>query len=122
MKRATGLRRLLNATRYSKLGLTAAWRDQASFRQEIAALIILVPAAFWLGQGAAQRALLLFSLLLIPLVELINSAIEAIVDRIGLEEHPLSGKAKDLGSAAVLVVLVAAAAVWALVAWERFGA
>jgi diacylglycerol kinase (ATP) len=122
MKKATGLRRLINATRYSRLGLMAAWREQASFRQEIAALIILVPVAFWLGQNATQRALLLLSLLLIPLVELINSAIEAIVDRIGPEHHPLSGQAKDLGSAAVLVVLVAAAVVWALVAWERFGA
>ena len=122
MKRASGLQRLLNASRYSCLGLKAAWRGQASFRQEVAALAVLVPCAFFLGTNATQRALLLLSLLLIPLAELVNSAIEAIVDRIGLEEHPLAGQAKDIGSAAVLVALVAAAVVWALVAGERFGA
>ncbi len=120
MQSASGLQRLLNAARYSWKGLKAAFGSQASFRQEVAALLILIPCAFWLGTDAARRALLIFSALLIPLAELVNSAIEAIVDRIGPEEHALSGQAKDIGSAAVLVALIAAALVWGLVAWERF--
>jgi diacylglycerol kinase (ATP) len=117
----TGLRRILNATSFSLAGLTAAWRTEAAFRQELLLAIVLVPAGLWLGRSAVERALLVGSCLLVLAVELLNSALEAAVDRIGLEPHPLSGRAKDLGSAAVFVSLVLVLVVWSLIAWERFG-
>ncbi|MDA8141457.1 MAG: diacylglycerol kinase [Desulfobacteraceae bacterium] len=115
-----GLIRLVDATRFSIYGFKAAWRDEAAFRQEVVAVAILVPLAFWLGTTAVERALLIFSALLMLIVELLNSAIEAVVDRIGLEDHPLSGQAKDMGSAAILVTLIAGGAVWLFIAWKRF--
>jgi len=108
------LHRLLNATRYSLAGLRMAWGQQA-FRQEIAVLVVLVPAGLWLGQSGVERALLIGSWVLVILVELINSAVEAVVDRIGLERHELAGRAKDLGSASVFCAILLAIAVWALV-------
>ena len=116
----TGITRLVDATRFSWYGFRAAWRHEAAFRQELVAIVIFLPAAFWLGTTAMQRALLIFAALQILIVEFLNSAVEAVVDRIGLEDHPLSGRAKDLGSAAVLTSLTAGIAVWLLVAWERF--
>jgi diacylglycerol kinase (ATP) len=116
----TGLARLVDASRYSMLGLASAWRNETAFRQELVVIVILLPVALWLGTTAAQRALLVLSTLMILIVELINSAIEATVDRIGKEEHPLSGQAKNLGSAAVLLALIAGLAVWGFVAWERW--
>jgi diacylglycerol kinase (ATP) len=119
-QRRTGWRRLWAATGYSIQGLKAAWINEAAFRQELLLVLVLAPLACWLGTTMIQRALLLFSLALILIVELLNSAIEATVDRIGLEHHELSGRAKNMGSAAVLVTLIAAAGVWALVAWQRW--
>lgn len=110
-----GLRRLINATRFSWLGLCAAARHEAAFRQELAASVAIVPLAFWLGQSGGERALLLAVWLLVLIVELLNSAIEAAVDRFGGEHHELSGRAKDIGSAAVLIALLNAAIVWILV-------
>ncbi|MFO1356749.1 MAG: diacylglycerol kinase [Gammaproteobacteria bacterium] len=115
-----GIRRLLAATGYSLAGLRAAWRHEAAFRQEVVLALVLAPLAFWLGQTSLQRLLLLGSCLLVLVVELLNSAIEAVVDRIGPELHELSGRAKDLGSAAVFLSLLLAAAAWAVVALERF--
>lgn len=115
-----GIRRLLAATGYSLAGLRAAWRHEAAFRQEVVLALVLAPLAFWLGQTSLQRLLLLGSCLLVLIVELLNSAIEAVVDRIGPELHELSGRAKDLGSAAVFLSLLLAAAAWAVVALERF--
>jgi diacylglycerol kinase (ATP) len=115
-----GVRRLWDAAVYSVHGLKAAWRHEAAFRQELVLIIVLLPAAWWLGATMTQRAVLIAVLLLVLIVELLNSAIEAIVDRIGAERHPLSGRAKDMGSAAVLLALIAAATVWALVAWQRW--
>jgi diacylglycerol kinase (ATP) len=117
----TGLRRLLNATRFSAMGIAAAWKHEAAFRLEIILLLLLVPAAIWLGQSNYERLLLVGVCLLVLLVELINSAIEATVDRISNEQHELAGRAKDMGSAAVLVSLVIVVLVWATVAWQRFG-
>jgi diacylglycerol kinase (ATP) len=117
----TGWRRILNAIRYSAKGLAAAWKFEAAFRQELILTLLLVPAAFWLGQSGYERLLLIGTCLLVLLVELINSAIEATVDRIGTEQHELSGRAKDLGSAAVLISLVIVVLVWGTVAWQRFG-
>ncbi len=111
----TGLRRLINATRFSWLGLCAAARHEAAFRQELAASVAIVPLAFWLGQSGIERALLLAVWLLVLIAELLNSAVEAIVDRLGGEHHELSGRAKDIGSAAVLIALINAAVVWVLV-------
>jgi diacylglycerol kinase (ATP) len=117
---STGWRRLWNATGYSIAGFKAAWRNEAAFRQELVIVLILLPTAFWLGENFTQRALLIFSLLAVLMVELLNSAIESVVDRIGSEPNELSGRAKDMGSAAVMISLIAAGVVWGLVALERW--
>ncbi|MBF0461364.1 MAG: diacylglycerol kinase [Magnetococcales bacterium] len=118
--KATGLRRLVLATGYSMAGLRVAWRQEAAFRQEVGLTVWMIPVACWLGTNASQRALLIGSLLLVLITELLNSAIEAAIDRFGTERHPLSGQAKDLGSAAVFVALLLGGVVWGLIALERF--
>ncbi|MBF0429063.1 MAG: diacylglycerol kinase [Magnetococcales bacterium] len=117
---ATGLTRLIHATAYSMAGLRAAWINEAAFRQELMLTVLLSPVGLWLGNGAVERALLIGSLLLVVAVELMNSAVEAVVDRIGPEHHPLAGRAKDMGSAAVLFSLLNVALVWGLILWDRF--
>ncbi|MEO5341403.1 MAG: diacylglycerol kinase [Magnetococcus sp. MYC-9] len=117
--KATGWRRLVRATGYSMAGLRAAWRHEAAFRQELGLALLLFPVAFWLGVNASQRAMLIGSLLVVLSVELLNSAIEAAIDRFGAERHPLSAQAKDLGSAAVLVALLLVGVVWGLIGVER---
>jgi diacylglycerol kinase (ATP) len=114
-KDATGLQRIINATRYSLAGLCEAVRREQAFRQELLLTGVLVPVALWLGDTASERALLIASPVLVLIVELINSAIEATQDRISLEQHPLTKHAKDFGSAAVMLALVSAALVWLLV-------
>jgi len=114
-KGRTGLRRLINATRYSLAGLAAALRHEDAFRQEVMLAAILVPTGAMLGRTGIERALLVGSVLLVLVVELLNSAIEAAVDRVSLEDHPLAKRAKDLGSAAVMLALLNVAAVWVLV-------
>ena len=104
------------ALRLSLRGLAAAWRHEVPFRMEVAAAAVLLPAAVALGESGLERALLVGSVLLVLIVELLNSALEAALDRISLEDHPLIGRAKDIGSAAVFVALLNAAAVWVLVA------
>ena len=116
----TGWQRLWDATGYSLQGLKTAWQHEAAFRQECWLVLALLPAAFWLGKDATQRALLCCSLFLVLIVELLNSAIEAAIDRMGAERHELSARAKDMGSAAVMISLVAAGCIWAMVAWERW--
>lgn len=116
----TGIRRLARATRYSAQGFVHAWRHEAAFRQEIAVTLVLLPIGLWLGRTPIERVMLIGSCLLVIVVELLNSAIEATVDRFGKEPHELSGRAKDLGSAAVFVSLVVVASAWGTVAWERF--
>ncbi len=113
-------RRLVNATRYSLRGLRSAWRGETAFRQEVIAVGLLLVVSLLLDVTPTQRALLILVSLAIPIVELLNSAIEAAVDRIGPERHPLAAQAKDMGSAAVLISLIAAGAVWGLVLWELF--
>ena len=115
-----GIRRIVNATLFSFSGLRSAWLNEAAFRQECVTCIVLVPAAFWIGQTALERALLIAVCLLVVIVELLNSAIEAVVDRIGTDHHRLSGRAKDMGSAAVFLSLALAGVVWGLIAWQRF--
>ena len=119
-KGKTGLRRLLNAARYSAEGLGAAFRHEDAFRQEVIAAVLLLPLALWLGDSGVERALMVFSVLLVLIVELLNSAVEATVDRISLENHALAKRAKDIGSAAVMVSLVNMLLVWALVLSARF--
>jgi diacylglycerol kinase (ATP) len=116
----TGVRRVVNATFYSIAGLRAAWRNEAAFRQECVGVVLLIPIAVWLGQNAVQRALLLSSCVLVLVVELLNTAVEFVVDRVGTDHHELSGRAKDLGSAAVFTSIALAILVWGLIAWERF--
>ena len=108
-------RRLAAALGYSLQGLRAAWGSEASFRDEVALSLVLLPAGWLLGDTGVERALLLGSWLLVPLVELLNTAVEVLVERIDPSLHPLSGKAKDLGSAAVLLAMGMAALVWLLV-------
>jgi diacylglycerol kinase (ATP) len=117
----TGFRRVVNATFYSFAGLRTAWRTEAAFRQECVGIVVLIPVAVLLGQSAVQRALLLSSCGLVLIVELVNTAIEFVVDRVGTDHHELSGRAKDLGSAAVFTTIALAMLVWGLIAWERFG-
>ncbi|WP_341645326.1 diacylglycerol kinase [Thauera sp. SDU_THAU2] len=114
-KGKTGLRRVWNAFHYSLDGLAAAWRHEDAFRQEALLTLLLIPLALWLGESAVERALMIGSVLLVLIVELMNSAVEAAVDRISLEHHPLSKRAKDVGSAAVMIALINVAAVWGLV-------
>ena len=117
----TGLLRIWRATRYSMQGFAQAWRHEAAFRQELLLVVVLVPIGAWLGQSPLEYVLLFGSCLVVLIVELLNSAIEAAIDRHGGELHELSGRAKDLGSAAVFVSLALLALVWGLLAWNRFG-
>lgn len=114
-----GLTRVLRAFGASARGLAGAFREEAAFRQEIAFAALAVPVALWLGHDGLERALLIAPVLLILIVELINSAIEATVDRIGLERHALAGLAKDIGSAAVLMSFGLLAVIWLLVLLDR---
>lgn len=116
----TGLKRVINATFFSLAGLRAAWRNEAAFRQECVLAVIMTPAAFWLGQTAVERCLLIGTVWLVLVVELLNSAVEAVVDRVSTDHHKLSGQAKDLGSAGVFVSLLLTILVWGMIAWERF--
>ncbi len=111
----TGIARIIDAAGYSYKGFKAAFKHEAAFRQELALLLVLSPVAIWLGDNGVEYALLIGSLLLVLITELLNSAVEAVVDRIGPEHHKLAGRAKDIGSAAVFVALVNAALVWLFV-------
>jgi diacylglycerol kinase (ATP) len=118
-KGETGLKRILSATRNSMAGLREALRCEDAFRQELILALVLIPLAFWVGTGAVERALLIGSVLLVLIVELVNSAVEATVDRISFENHRLAKRAKDIGSAAVLLTLLNAALIWGLIVIER---
>ena len=109
------LLRLFRALGYSFKGLRAAFSHEAAFRQEVLLSLVLVPLGLWLGETGFECALLIGSILLVMIVELLNSGIETVVDRLGDKRHELSGRAKDIGSAAVLLSLVNVLAVWALI-------
>ena len=108
----TGLKRIIHATGYSWLGLKAAYRHESAFRQEVWLAVILVPLGCYLGESWSDKAALTVSVLFVLVVELLNSAIEAVVDRIGDEPHKLSGRAKDMGSAAVMISLIITVIIW----------
>jgi diacylglycerol kinase (ATP) len=114
-----GVDRILRAATASWLGLVGAYRNEAAFRQELALAVVVIPLGLWLGRTGVERALLVAPMLLVLIVELVNSAIEATVDRIGLERHVLAGLAKDIGSAAVLMSLILLGSVWLLVLLGR---
>jgi diacylglycerol kinase (ATP) len=120
LKGARGVRRLVNATRYSLDGLRAAWRHEDAFRQELVLAVVLAPIALLLPLPAADKVLLVGSLLLVLIVELLNTAIEAAVDRDSVQIDALGKRAKDYGSAAVMIALVVAAFTWATILGARY--
>jgi len=119
-KKESVLRHIGKAFIWSAAGVKTAWKNELAFRVEAIVIIILIPLGIWLGRSAAEWALLIASCLLILIIELLNSAIEAVVDRIGTEHHELSGRAKDMGSAAAFFTMLTAGIIWVLIAYERF--
>ncbi len=119
-KGRTGLDRIVHAARNSATGLRMAWRHESAFRQEGMLALLLLPAALWLGRNWVEVTLLVGTVMLVLIVELLNSAVEAAIDRIGLELHELSGRAKDQASAAVMLSLLLCAATWGGLLWTRF--
>ncbi|WP_434526020.1 diacylglycerol kinase [Photorhabdus asymbiotica] len=117
---SVGLARIIKATRYSVKGIKAAWQHEAAFREEIIVAVLAVIVAFYLDISVIERILLIGSVMLVVIVEILNSAIEAIVDRIGSEFHELSGRAKDMGSAAVFLTIILALVVWSVILWQFF--
>jgi diacylglycerol kinase (ATP) len=115
----TGLTRIIKAGGYSLAGLRAAFVHEAAFRQELALCLVLVPAAFWVGESGLERAVLMGSLFLVLIVELLNSAVEAAIDRFGGEQHTLSARAKDIGSAAVMLALINVLVIWGFIALDN---
>jgi diacylglycerol kinase (ATP) len=111
--------RIVKATRWSIQGLCAAWRHESSFRLEVYLFAVLAPLAWWLGQTGVERALLVGSMLMVMSVELLNSSIEAVIERYGAEFHELAGRAKDMGSAAVFVSMIAVVVTWAAILGPR---
>ena len=118
-KGRTGLDRIIHAAGYSWAGLKAAYTGESAFRQETWLCILAAPLAFWLANTWEQAALLLGSLFVVIIVELLNSAIEAVVDRVSFERHDLSKRSKDIASAAVLMALLLAAGVWGAAVWQH---
>ena len=121
-KGRTGLDRVIRATGYSMAGLTAAYRGESAFRQEFWLATLLFPLAFWLGRSWVEVALMAGSLMLVLIVELLNSGIEATIDRVSYEQHDLSKRAKDLASAAVFLSLLLCAGVWLAALWQHYAA
>jgi diacylglycerol kinase (ATP) len=114
-----GFTRLLRAFGYSFQGFRHTWQEEAAFRQEVALSLVVIPAGLYFGQSGVERALLVSPMLLILVVEILNSAVEAVVDRAGMDRHPLAGMAKDMGSAAVMLSFVLLGTVWLLVLSDR---
>lgn len=121
-KGRTGIDRIIRATGYSVAGITAAYRSESAFRQEFWLAALMLPAAFWVGRSWVEVALLAGSVMLVLIVELLNSAIEAAIDRISFELHELSKRAKDFASAAVMLSLLLCGAIWVAALWQRFAA
>lgn len=116
----TGIGRLVDATGYSIKGVRACWKNEAAFRQEVMLVLVLLPLSVVVAKSIEQWLLLVIPLLVLLVVELLNSAVENVVDRIGHERHELSGQAKDMGSAAVLICLVLTFVSWAGIGWKNF--
>ena len=116
----TGLTRIIHAFGYSMKGIGAALRHESAFRQELFLFLVLVPAAVWLGRDVLEYAILIGSLFIVLIAELLNSAVEAVVDKVSKEHSELAGRAKDMGSAAVFFALANVIVMWALIAYDRF--
>jgi diacylglycerol kinase (ATP) len=114
-EKPTGITRLVRAFGYSLQGFGHAWREEAAFRQEVSLSLLVVPVGLYLGHSGVERALLVWPMLQILVIEILNSAVEAVVDRGGTERHPLAGMAKDLGSAAVMLSFFLLGTVWLLI-------
>ncbi|MEX1328513.1 MAG: diacylglycerol kinase [Desulfobacterales bacterium] len=113
------LAHILKAFIWSMAGIKAAWKNEQAFRWEAAIVLLMMPIGLWLGKTAVERALLIACSMSVLIIELLNSAVEAVVNRIGPERHDLSKRAKDMGSAAALISMITAAVVWVLIAYER---
>lgn len=120
MQNGSGFMRAIRAAKCSAQGLTAAWQNESAFRQELGLALLFVPLGIWLGQSVAEKLLLLLTVVIVLIVELLNSAIEACIDRIGNEYHELAGRAKDFGSAAVFIALIFTGVAYSTVAIHRF--
>jgi len=118
-KAHSGLQRIAHAAGYSMAGLSAAWRHESAFRQECALAVLMLPAAWWVGRSWIEIAVLAGSVMGVLIVELLNSAIETALDRVSTELHPLAKRAKDVGSAAVMLSLVTCSALWCAALWQR---
>jgi len=116
----TGIRKLINSTRYSWWGVRSAWKNEEAFRLECCLAAVMIPLSFVIGENLTHSLLMMISVTLVILAEIINTALESVVDRISSEQHPLAGQAKDLGSAAVFLSLLVAATVWLLSLWQFF--
>jgi diacylglycerol kinase (ATP) len=121
-KARAGVERIVHATGYSLAGLSAAWRHESAFRQECTLAAVMLPAAWWVGRNWIEIALLAGSVMMVLIVELLNSAIETVVDRVSPELHPLSKRAKDIGSAAVMLALLTCTTVWLSAVWMHWRA
>jgi len=119
-KAHTGVQRIVHAAGYSIAGLSAAWRHESAFRQECVLAVVMLPAAWWLGRNWIETALLAGSVIAVLIVELLNSAVETAIDRVSADLHPLSKRAKDIGSAAVMLSLLGCAALWCAAIWQRW--
>ncbi len=117
---ATSFRRIVNATKYSWQGMLSAWKGEWAFRKESICFLFMVPVGWWIGKTFVEKALLIGCGLIVLITELLNSAIEAIVDRFGEDHHELAGKAKDMGSAAVFISICLTVLIWALIIYDRF--
>jgi len=115
-----GIQRLVNATRFTLKGIRSAWSNEEAFRQEVLVLVLVVPAGLFIGETFVQKGLFICVWLLVLVIELLNSALESVVDRIGYEKHPLSGQAKDMGSAAVFIGICMSVMIWIAIICERF--
>jgi len=116
----TGITRIIKAFGFSMKGFRAAWKHEAAFRQELMLTVVLAPLAFVISETTTQLALLLLTLFVVLITEILNSAVEAVVDRVSDEQHKLAGRAKDMGSAAVFLSLTMTAVIWGLVIFERY--
>ena len=120
MANGIGLMRAWRAAKCSLQGLAAAWHNESAFRQEVTLALLFIPLGLWLGQSTVEKLFLLATVLLVLVAELLNSGLEAIVDRVGEEFHELSGRAKDMGSAAVFICLLLVGISYLTIAWQRF--
>lgn len=116
----TGITRIIKALGFSMKGLKASWQHESAFRQETMLAMVMLPAAFWLARTPAELMLLIMTLFLVVITEVLNSAIEAVVDRISNDHHQLAGRAKDMGSAAVFLSLTMTAVIWGILIFDRF--